>query len=140
MVDANGQKLVKDMTKKFRTTAEDRVRIELSDWTIKPAKAGTSEPLIVQFPKILNHKSLESALAIVDGEGKAIAGKSAVGKEEKSWSFTPSHPWAGLEHRLTVGARLEDVAGNTPMRPFDLDLRALPPPAQRLDLPFRPQP
>ncbi len=138
MLDANGQKLGKDISKKFRTTAEDRVRIELSDWTVKAPPAGSSDPLVVQFPKSLNHKSLDAGLKVVDGEGNFVAGTKATGKDEKSWSFTPSRPWAAEEYRLTVDARLEDVAGNTPMRPFDLDLRAPPLPPQRLDVPFRP--
>jgi hypothetical protein len=31
---------------------------------------------------------------------------------------------------------MEDVAGNTPARPFDMDLNAKLPPAQKLDLSF----
>src|SRR4029077_18832708 len=69
MLDANGQKLGKDVMKKFRTTAEDRVRIELSEWKLQAPKAGATMPLLVTFPKSLDHKSLEHFLAIEDSKG-----------------------------------------------------------------------
>jgi hypothetical protein len=140
MVDANGQKLGKDVRKRFRTTAEDRVRVDLSDWKVEAPRSGTASPLIVQFPKSLDHKSLERFLAVSDAQDKPVAGKLVIGKEEKTWSFVPARPWGNQDYRLLVNGRLEDVAGNTPLRPFDLDLQAPALPPQRLDIPFRPRP
>jgi hypothetical protein len=140
MLDANGQKLGKDVVKKFRTTAEDRARVNLGDWKLQAPKASTSGAVAVQFPKSLDHKSLDRYLSVVDGAGNAVAGKTTAGKYEKSWSFTPSQAWTNQEYRLRVNGRLEDVAGNTPLRPFDMDLQAPRAPAQRLEVPFRPQP
>jgi len=140
MVDANGQKLGKDITKKFHTTAEDRVRINLKDWEIQTPKVGTKAPLTVRFTKSMDHKSLERLVAMVDVMGNAVSGSISVGQNEKALSFTPANPWENQEYRLLINGRLEDVAGNTPLRPFDMDLQAPAQPAQRLDLPFRPHP
>jgi hypothetical protein len=139
MVDANGQQLGKDVTKKFRTTAEDRVRIELSDWKVNTPKSGAG-PLSVEFPKSIDHKLLEHYLTVVDAQGSLIAGKTQVGPNEKSWAFVPSRPFENQDYRLKIDGRLEDVAGNTPQRPFDLDITAKAPPEQRLEIPFRPRP
>jgi hypothetical protein len=137
MVDANGHKLGKDVAKKFRTSAEDRQRVNLGAWQVQPPKAGTLQPLSVSFRKSLDHKSLERFLAIRDGQGSSVAGRIATGKDEISWSFTPAQPWKNEDYHLLVNGRLEDVAGNTPLRPFDLDLQAPTPPAQRLNILIR---
>jgi hypothetical protein len=139
MVDVNGHKLGKDVTKKVRTTAEDRVRVNLGDWKLAAPKTGTSDALTVEFGKSIDHKALQRLLTIRDSKGDVFAGKVLVGKDEKSWSFTPSKSWAEQEYTLRVDGRLEDVAGNTPLRPFDLDLEAPKMPAQRLEIPVRPR-
>ncbi len=139
MRDAQGQTLGKDVVKKFRATAEDRQRIELAEWKLAAPEAGTQAPLIVTFPKSIDHKSLDRFLTIVDAAGKRIEGAGAVGKNEQTWSFTPKTAWQAQEYRLSVDGRLEDVAGNTPRRPFDVDLRSAPPAEQPLDLTFRPR-
>jgi hypothetical protein len=138
MVDGNDQKLGKDYTKKFRTTTEDRVRIHLADWKLQAPAAGSSAALNLSFPKSLDHNSLKNLLTVKDAKGNAITGKINLAKDEKSWSFTPANPWGNQEYRLVVDSKFEDVAGNTPQRPFDLDLKAPALPPQRLEIPFQP--
>jgi hypothetical protein len=137
MVDANGHKLGKDVRKTFRTTPEDRARINLGDWQVQPPAVGTLQPISVHFPKSLDHKSLERFLTVKDAQGNSVTGQSTVGKDEKTWVFTPAQPWKSEDYHLVVGGRLEDVTGNTPQRPFDMDLEAPAPPPQRLDILIR---
>lgn len=139
MLDADGQPLGKDVRKKFRTTDEDRVRVALADWMIDAPKSGTRAPLTVTFRKPLDRAS-QRFLGVVDSAGVRVEGAGTLGQGEGSWSFVPTRPWNNGEHRLVVDGRLEDTAGNTPRRPFDLDLQAAPPPAQRLEFDFRPRP
>jgi hypothetical protein len=139
MVDSNGQMLGKDVTKKFRTTAEDRVRVELSDWKVQSPMAGAPGSVTVQFPKSVDHRGLENSLTIVDAKGDTVAGAVQIGKAEKSWTFAPTRPLSNQEYRLKVNGQLEDVAGNSPLRPFDLDLSAPAPREQSLEIPFRPR-
>lgn len=138
MLDADGRKLGKEFRKKFRTVAEDRVRVELSAWKVQAPAAGTSAPLVVSLPKALDRVGLESRLQVIDAAGKAVAGRVEVGAGEKSWSFVPSRPWAAAEHTLKVSAELEDPCGNTPTSAFDVDLKAPRPRPQPLTLSFRP--
>lgn len=138
IADAEGRKIGVDVRKKFRTTAEDRTRIELKKWTVSTPQAGTTQPLTAQFSKAIDNKSLERLVTIRDAAGHTITGKITLGKDEKSWSLVPDRPWQASEYRLVVNDRLEDVAGNTPLRPFDMDLEAPAPPPQRLEIPFRP--
>ncbi len=38
------------------------------------------------------------------------------------WRFTPKSPWGSGNYRLVVGTDLEDVAGNSIARPFEVDV------------------
>ncbi len=137
IVDAAGQKVGTDFRKKFRTTGEDRVRIDLSQVKISAPILGSNEALHVRFLKAMDHKSLETLLSVVDEKGEKVAGKIEIGDDERRWSFTPTSGFKDGEYRVVVDSRFEDVAGNTPARPFDLDLDSPAPPAQRLEIPFR---
>jgi hypothetical protein len=137
ILDAEGRPMGKDFTKSFRTTAEDRERIKVEDWKHKPPRSGTRDPLTVLFPKSMDHRSLGRFLSIADAAGKRVVGSIEIGKEEKSWSFRPAQLWSEQEYRVTVDPRMEDVAGNTPARPFDADLKAASPLPPRLHFQFR---
>src|SRR5207248_7910618 len=119
---------------------EDRVRVNLGDWTLDAPKAGSFEPLRVRFSKSLDHKALERFLTVRDGKGAPVAGTMATGAHEKSWTFLPARRWENQAYRLLVNERLEDIAGNTLLRPFDLDLQAPMPPPQAPALRFQPRP
>lgn len=134
--DTDGNKIGADVVKKFRTTAEDRTRIELSEWNLLPARAGTNERLLVSFPKSIDERSLQRFLNVTDAKGRRIDGEFEVGMHEKGWAFQPKQNWQRGDYYLEVNGELEDVAGNTPLRPFDLDLKAKMPPPQNLKLRF----
>jgi hypothetical protein len=136
MLDAAGQKLGKDRIKKFHTLDEDRVRVDLASWKIQPPAAGSRQPVVISLGKCIDHKSLERFLSVFESQGRKVEGTISIGKSETTWSFVPARAWEKGEYRIDVDARLEDVAGNTPRRPFDLDLNAPPLPLQRLSLPF----
>ena len=137
--DLEGNKIGKDVVKKFRTTAEDRVRIELGDWKLTAPAAGTRDAVELALAKSVDLRSLHTGLTVVNSNGQLVAGRIAVGKDEKSWRFTPRVPWDGKPHVITVSPDLEDVAGNTPSRPFDMDLLTPTRPAQRLRFEFEPR-
>ncbi|MCI0464033.1 MAG: Ig-like domain-containing protein [Gemmataceae bacterium] len=140
MLDNRGQRLGKEVRKKFRTIAEERARIELSKWKVQEPVVGTKQPLTLAFAAPLDRGGLETGLKVFDGSGKEVAGRIEVGAQERSWSFHPAQPWKATAYEVRVDGELEDVAGNTPLRPFDRDLKAPTPPPQRLTLPFRPRP
>ena len=73
------------------------------------------------FPKAMDHALLLDMLSVMDGEGRKIAGEVAVTEGETRWQFTPREPWAAGPHRLVADARLEDLAGNSLGRTFEVD-------------------
>ena len=137
--DIDGNKMSQDTVKKFRTTPEDRARIDLSQWKLAAAKAGTREPLTLTMSKPIDHRSLQRFLSVTDDKGQPIDGKIAIDSEEKAWHFTPTQAWQNRGYRLEISGDLEDVAGNTPLRPFDMDLKSPPLPPQKLRFEFQPR-
>jgi hypothetical protein len=140
LADLDGNKIGKDVVKKFRTTPEDRVRIDLSEWQALAARAGTRERLTLTLPKSIDHRSLQRFLSVTDDKGQRIDGAIEIGKDERSWHFTPTQNWQARSYHLDIDGHLEDVAGNTPLRPFDLDLKAPKLAQQKLRLEFQPVP
>jgi hypothetical protein len=139
MLDADGRGLGKEYVKKFRTTAEDRTRLNAADWKIRPPTAGDTAPLLVEFGKSLDHLGLEKYLEVTDAKGQQVAGRVKVGPAERSWQFTPDKVWKAEDYTIKIGKQLEDVAGNNPVRPFDVDRDAAPLPPPRLELRFQPK-
>jgi hypothetical protein len=138
MLDANGRMLGKDYKKAFRTTAEDRTRIELSKWKIEAPRLLGKDALTFTFATNLDHMGLERFLAVTDAKGQAVEGKVEVARDGRGWKFVPSNPWTAQDYVITVDPQLEDVAANTPTRPFDMDGNAPAAAPQRLTLTFRP--
>ncbi len=137
--DLDGNKLGKDTIKKFRTTGEDRVRIELSDWKLTAPAHGTRSAVALTLRKSIDYRSLHTGMTVENARGEIIAGAITVGQDEKTWSFTPAQPWQAGLHRVRVSPDLEDVAGNTPSRPFDVNLLTPRWPAQKLQFEFEPR-
>jgi hypothetical protein len=138
MLDANSQPLGKEFRKKFRTTAEDHQRIELASWKLQAPASGSRQPVVLAFPKVLDRMSLHHFLTVTDAAGQPVDGKVEVGAQERSWTFHPTRPWNVSAYAIVVNGKLEDVAGNNPLRPFDMDLTKSQPPPQKLTIPFRP--
>jgi hypothetical protein len=140
LLDASGLPLRKTFSKTFRVTAPVRTRPSPAEWTVFAPAAGTTHPLRVTFPRPLDHALLGRLLKVVDRQGRPVAGSAEVGTEERSWIFVPIQPWTPSDYTLRVDEHLEDLAGNTPARVFELDLTE--PPAAKLPLRrvFRPLP
>ena len=137
--DASGQPVGRKFTKAFRTTAEDRARPLPEKWTLSRPAVGTRQPLVVEFHEPLDRALLDRFLTVQDGIGRKVAGRIEVGKEERSWSYHTAAAWEDDGYLLMVDKDLEDLAGNTPVRLFDVDLGEAAPPAPTLTLRFRPR-
>ncbi len=123
--DAAGRPLHHGSERRYGIGAALRSRIDLDHWRIADPKAGSRTALVAEFGRPLDHGLLQHCLRVCDETGTAVPGDTEVGVEERSWRFTPSRPWSKGNYRLVVEPRLEDVAGNSPMRVFDRDITRL---------------
>lgn len=121
--DAEGQPLKESFRKTIQVGPPDDQPIDHKTWKLAPAPVvKTSDPLVVTFPKPLDHALLHRLLWVVDSEGKKVGGTIKVTEEETRWQFTPERPWTPGAYRLVANTILEDLCGNQIGRPFEVDV------------------
>jgi hypothetical protein len=121
--DAEGNPLREQFRKSFTVGPPDDVQPDPKGWKFTFPHLGTREALVVDFPEPLDHALVERLLRVKDAAGKAIEGSVKVSEEEKRWEFVPAEPWsAEAQYALNVETYLEDLAGNSIAKPFEVDL------------------
>jgi hypothetical protein len=136
--DAEGIPLQETAHKTFRALPPEMSQPDPHTWTIAAPRPGSRDPLVVRFPKALDHAMLEHVLAIVrlDAAKDAVrldaaqdrasgrselSGEVRVADEESRWTFEPREPWRPGRYALIVPTTLEDRAGNSIRLPFEVD-------------------
>lgn len=114
--DAQGAPLEAEFRKVFRAGPADRTPPDTARWRLTAPRAGTTDPLIVTFPKPMDYALLMRVLEV-----RGVAGSASVARQETEWRFTPARPWQRGAYRLEVDTALEDLAGNRIGRAFDVD-------------------
>jgi hypothetical protein len=120
--DANGQPLAESYRKAFRVAAPDDAQPSVRNWRISPPRAATRDPLDLRFPEPLDHAMLQRVLQVVDPFGAPVTGVIQVSNRETRWRFIPQVPWSGGSYHLVIDSALEDLAGNSLRRPFEVDV------------------
>lgn len=123
--DVDGKTLAKPFVKEFRVMASDRARPLLQQWRLRLPQAGTHAPVVITFVKPMDRFIAERRIQVRDAQEKIVPGNSAIGAEERSWKFTPSSPWQTQTYSIVTDEYLEDWAGNTPAKTFEVDLEHL---------------
>jgi hypothetical protein len=139
-LDAAGQPLVADHRKTFRAGPTDSQPPDTATWKIDAPSAGTRDPLVLTFPEPLDSAMLGRVVGVLGGDGKPLPGDVAVDAGETRWRFTPDAPWPAGAYRISVDKDLEDLAGNSIGRPFEVDVFEKverKPVAETVLLPFR---
>ena len=119
--DASDRPLAAEYRRTFRVTAADRSPPDPSNWKVTPPRAGTCEPLVVDFDKPMDH-ALALRLIRVRGESGNVAGEANLTDAERRWTFVPQHAWPSGAHAVVVATTIEDLAGNNIGKTFDVDL------------------
>src|SRR5439155_27034679 len=108
--------------KSIRAGEPDEISPDPKTWSVHPPRADTRDPLEVRFPEPLDRALLDRLITVQDATGKSVPGRVSVAGEETIWRWTPNDPWRPGGHCLVIGTELEDVAGNSIARPFEVDL------------------
>lgn len=120
--DANGLPLAASFRREFHAGPAVLTGIATAAWRIVAPRAGTSDPLVVKFPRPLDHGLLQRALGVETRRGAQVIGTIAVSDGEREWRFTSHEPWRAGDYQLVVLSILEDVAGNRVGRAFEVDM------------------
>jgi hypothetical protein len=125
-------------TFEFNVTAPDHILPAPSMIDFETPTVGSMEALVVQFDEPMDCGMLPGAVAITP----PARGRITIDPDGRSWHFKPERPWSSRPHQLTIDPHLEDLAGNTFVKPFEVDrskpaLKQEPP---GLSWSFQPQP
>ena len=113
--DARGKVLGETFVKKFRTVGMDVMQPVPSEWAVVTPAPGTRDALVVKFPEALDWGLLGRVVGVLGVEGETV-----VGKGEQEWRFVPDDVWEAGDYVLEVGGELEDVAGNSVRKTFEV--------------------
>jgi hypothetical protein len=121
--DAGGR-AVAPFRRSYAAGPPERRALDTATWRIAAPRAGTRDPVKVNFGRPLDVALLRSAMGMEDAAGAQVSGRVDSGPDERSWRFTPERPWAEGTSWLIVQPWLEDPSGNRPGRPFEQVSRA----------------
>lgn len=119
--DATRTALNAGARKNFSVAAPDDATVDPKSWQVEPPAADSVDPLLVRFGEPLDHSMLLRVLSVVNAAGEKVPGTIATGDDEGCWQFTPERPWVAGSYQLVAAATLEDLAGNSIGRPFEVD-------------------
>lgn len=121
--DAQGQPLVQSFRKEFMAIDSDHRQPQIDDWKIELPKIGSLDPLIIRFGE-----SLENAIAMrgmqLYLQGAAIEGEFSLRQQESECAFHPVNAWRAGTFELRVNSTMEDLAGNSLRKPFEIEMTA----------------
>lgn len=120
----NGRAMGDDYERAFRVATADRSVPDPRRWRVSAPSSG-SEPVVLRFDEALDAAQLTHFATVVDAGGGQVVGSGSGAPDGRSWSFRPAHGWAEGFYRIVARRNIEDLAGNTPDRLFDVDTREL---------------
>ena len=120
--DANGRPLKRGLRKSWDATAPQHRQPDPKQWRVIAPQAGTRDPLTARFSTPLDYAMLQRVVGVVSPQGHAVMGEVKVDQQETRWRFFPQQAWQAGSYRLWIDTTLEDVAGNSIKRPFEVDV------------------
>jgi len=120
--DGAGDQLQETFQKAFKVGPPDRDPPDPTRWQIRPPKADTRDSLSIVFPKPMDHAIAQRVIRVTADSGELVNGTTMLDDHERRWNFSPAGPWRRGAYRLVIETTLEDLAGNSIGKPFDVDL------------------
>lgn len=120
--DAQGQPLRQTFRKSFHAIAADETQPAPKLWDVRAPAPGTRDAVSIRFPEPLDRAMLERVLAVRDSAHRLVPGRVVIDEGETRWRFIPDRPWIEGTFEILVETSLEDLAGNSIARPFEVDI------------------
>lgn len=111
----DGQPLGHDVVLRFTVGPAEHRTVEVSRWKVIAPKAGTTDTLVIEFDRPLDSQMLATALRL------DVPGHIVLNTPGTLWSFVPKERWKPGIYPVTVDPKLEDLAGNNLLSPFERD-------------------
>lgn len=121
-LDAAGNPLKESYQKHFTVGLPDETQPSPESFRISPPPAASQEALVLGFPESLDHAMLQRVINVTDPGGNRLRGQISIEAEETQWRFVPDNAWKEGRYQIVFDTTLEDLAGNSIGRPFEVDL------------------
>ncbi len=106
----------------FRVSGPVLKAVDETDWRLVTPTAGSLEPIVVHFDRVMDAALCEDEIGVLDAFGELIETRVSLAPEGIAAELIPGRPWRAGEHRLVVSERFEDVCGNRLGEALDHDL------------------
>jgi hypothetical protein len=120
--DAEGNPLAEGFRKSFRAGPPDDQIVDTAQWKLSTPEANTRNALTIQFPKAMDHALAERLIWVEGADGKRLEGTTTLTEHEHKWEFRPAANWVPGDHRVAADSTIEDLAGNSIAKPFEIDV------------------
>ena len=121
-----GKPLDLSVKKRYYFTAidADHEQPAPNNWELTPPTADTVQPLIISFGEMLDFATAGKAVTTCSCNEELIEFSQQADWDGTRVKIFPSKPWATGNYTIALNPRLEDLAGNSLERPFEVDLSA----------------
>lgn len=106
----------------FRVTEPVVDAVDETRWRIDPPIAGSLDPVVVHFDRVMDAALCEDEIAVTTGPGDLVPTRALLAPDGTTAWHIPIRPWRAGEHNLVVSDRFEDVCGNRLGEALDHDL------------------
>lgn len=120
--DGDGIPVKASFRKTFQVGPPDRTPPDIATWVVHPPEFGTRRPLEIRFAEPMDEALARRLIWVTDAAGHNITGQVTLSNEERRWRFVPEKVWATGRHQIVADTVLEDLAGNSLAKPFDVDV------------------
>lgn len=93
--------------------------VDPSTWKFAAPTPGSTEPLVLAFPRPMDLMGLERLIRVVDATGRSQRGSSQFNAGGTSWWWQPDQAWADGFYAVRIDTDLRDVCGNNLVRAAD---------------------
>jgi hypothetical protein len=126
MIDSNwmtadGVRLQSSFYKHFYTKGRDDISPDISKWDFATA-SGESPLVILNLREAMDGKLLPQAIRVFTEDSVEIEGQHGFLRGDSIYVFQPVNPLPKGNYFIRVDPKLEDIAGNNLLHPFDNDL------------------
>ena len=94
-----------------------------SQWVLIAPESGTQQPLTIEFNERLDYAMLHNQPLTVTSGNTPIDCQIVPNTDSTKLELTPSDNWIPGTYSLNINPRLEDLAGNSIERPFEVDIQ-----------------
>ncbi len=126
--------------KSFAVSKALRTLPDTDNWQITPPESNSRHALEIRFDRPFDHQLAQTAISIFDNHGNPLNGAVSLHNHEHTWRFIPEQHWSTRTYRISVDARLEDVAGNNFIELLDHAVDTTSDNFSRILIPLEPTP